>query len=269
MRWDREHQSGHVDDRRSQRSVRGPDANLVFLLLRLGARFGWPGVVAALLAIVGIVAVQSFLSAPQRVSVGGEAEDAAAFAGFVLDDVQSTFGSRVPGYRPATLVLYRDGTRTGCGWGDAATGPFYCPEDQQVYLDLSFFEELGARFGAPGDFAAAYVVAHEVGHHVQHLRGWDRGVRTRAGADSDSVHLELQADCLAGAWAASAAQRGLLEPGDLEEGLGAAAAVGDDRLQREARGRVTPDSFTHGTSAQRVAAFRKGFDGGLPACDRR
>lgn len=261
MRYDRDHHSRDVDDRRGQASIRGPDANLVFLLLRLGARFGWPGIVVAVLAVVGITAVQTFSSG----GGGGTVEGDPAFASFVFDDVQTTFAAVAPGYGRSRMVLYRGGTATGCGYGDAATGPFYCPADQQVYLDLSFFEELGTRFGAPGDFAAAYVIAHEVGHHLQHLAGVDRRVRDRTGADSDGVRLELQADCLAGVWAASAARRGLLEPGDLDEGLRAAAAVGDDALQRASRGRVVPDSFTHGTSAQRARAFRDGLEGGAPA----
>ena len=180
-------------------------------------------------------------------------------------------------YQPPRLVTFRGQTSTGCGYGQAAMGPFYCPADQRVYIDLAFFDELGRKFGAPGDFAAAYVIAHEVGHHVQHLTGATRQAQRMgaSGATSGSVRLELQADCYAGVWAADAnrrsqAERGvaLLEPGDVEEGLAAANAIGDDTLQRQTQGRVAPDSFTHGSSEQRVRWFRKGLQSGDPdACD--
>jgi predicted metalloprotease len=175
-------------------------------------------------------------------------------------------------YRKPGLVLFSDATRTACGTGQAAMGPFYCPGDEKVYIDLSFYRDLRERFRAPGDFAQAYVIAHEVGHHVQKLLGISAKVdalRGRVGEaefNRASVRLELQADCFAGVWANRA--RALLETGDLEEGLTAAAAIGDDRLQRESRGRVVPESFTHGTSAQRVKWFRAGFDTGrMKACD--
>jgi hypothetical protein len=175
-------------------------------------------------------------------------------------------------YQKPGLVLFSDATRTACGTGQAAMGPFYCPGDQKVYIDLSFYRDLRDRFRAPGDFAQAYVIAHEVGHHVQKLLGISakvdaiRGRVSEAEFNRASVRLELQADCFAGVWANRA--RNLLETGDLEEGLTAAAAIGDDRLQRESRGRVVPESFTHGTSAQRVKWFRAGFETGrLKACD--
>ena len=176
-------------------------------------------------------------------------------------------------YQDAKLVLFRDATATACGYGQAASGPFYCPGDQNVYIDLGFYDELASRFGAPGDFAQAYVLAHELGHHVQHLLGTEQQVRQLQRQRPDdanqlSVLLELQADCYAGAWGHRAAAQGLLEPGDVEEGLGAAAAVGDDRLQRAQTGTVSPDAFTHGTSEQRMSWFRRGFDTGNPdACD--
>jgi predicted metalloprotease len=157
--------------------------------------------------------------------------------------------------------------------GQAATGPFYCPADQKVYLDLSFFNELQKRLGAGGDFAQAYVLAHEIGHHVQTLTGTERQVRNLQQSRPDlandySVRMELQADCYAGVWGHSAAQRNVLDPGDVEEGMGAAAAIGDDRLQRMSGGRVAPERFTHGTSAQRVEWFRRGLESGRPqACD--
>lgn len=180
-------------------------------------------------------------------------------------------------YQAPSVEVFRGSTPTACGSGQAAMGPFYCPGDQNVYLDLAFFDELSSRFGAPGDFAAAYVIAHEVGHHVQNLTGATRQADRLGsrGQSSGSVRLELQADCYAGVWAFHAnqqniAQKGqpLLEPGDVEEGLTAANAIGDDTLQREAQGRVAPDSFTHGSSAQRVRWFRTGLQSGDPAvCD--
>jgi predicted metalloprotease len=199
------------------------------------------------------------------------------FVDAVGDDVQltwrDTFARSGDRYRYAEIVLYTGQTQTGCGLGSAETGPFYCPADQRVYLDGSFFRELEERFGAPGDFAEAYVIAHELGHHVQNLLGIEQQVeqesRSHPGdANELSVRLELQADCLAGVWARSANARGVLQPGDLEEGMRAAAAVGDDRLQRGATGRVDRESFTHGTSEQRVSWLRTGFQVGNPdGCD--
>jgi hypothetical protein len=171
-------------------------------------------------------------------------------------------------YTKPTLVLFTDAVRSACGEAGAAVGPFYCPGDQKLYLDLSFFNELQTRFRAPGDFAQAYVIAHEVGHHVQNLLGTMdrvdavRGRMSEAEANQLSVRLELQADFLAGVWAHYAQQKGILEAGDIEEALGAASAVGDDRLQREGQGYVMPDSFTHGTSEQRIRWFRKGLETG-------
>src|SRR5262249_24403941 len=180
----------------------------------------------------------------------------------------------LPGrYRHAKLVLFRDAVDSACGFAQAATGPFYCPGDQKVYIDLGFYDELRARFGAPGEFAQAYVLAHEIGHHVQHLLNIDRQVRqmeqTRPERAHDlSVRMELQADCLAGVWGHSTAQRNLLEQGDVESALNAAAAIADDRIQRMAGGRVHPESFTHGSSAQRVEWFKRGLQAGEPnGCD--
>jgi len=165
-------------------------------------------------------------------------------------------------------VLFRDLTSSGCGTAEAATGPFYCPADEKVYIDLGFYDELQRRFGAPGQFAQAYVLAHELGHHVQNLLGIERKVRNLQGQNPGarnelSVRTELQADCFAGVWAHSPPQRNLLEAGDVQSALGAAAAVGDDRLQRMTRGTVSPDSFTHGTSAQRMDWFQRGMSGGM------
>jgi uncharacterized protein len=196
------------------------------------------------------------------------------FAKDVLNDVQKTW-SQILGreYKPTTLVLFTDETASGCGFAQAATGPFYCPSDQKVYLDLAFYDELRRRFGAPGEFAQAYVLAHEVGHHVQDLLGIERQVRNAQqqnprNANELSVRLELQADCLAGVWGHSTQERHLLDPGDVESGLAAAAAIGDDRLQKQASGRVSPESFTHGTSAQRVEWLRRGLtEGTVESCD--
>lgn len=200
------------------------------------------------------------------------------FVSFVLDTTQAFWRADLAReareYREAKLVLFRDVTPTACGTGESATGPFYCPGDGKVYIDLAFFDELRQRFKAPGDFAQAYVLAHEIGHHVQNLLGTSREVhraQQRAGereANALSVRLELQADCYAGMWGASAARAGILEAGDAEEGLAAAAAVGDDRLQRMATGRVSPESWTHGSSEQRMEWFTRGFRGAdRSACD--
>ena len=177
-------------------------------------------------------------------------------------------------YQKPALVLFSDATQSACGLGQAAMGPFYCPGDQKVYIDLSFFRDLDERFGAPGDFAQAYVVAHEVGHHIQTLTGLSEKVnaaRQRGGevqANQLSVRQELQADCYAGVWGNHAAASGLLEAGDAEEGLRAAAAIGDDRLQKQSQGRVVPESFTHGSSEQRVLWLRRGLESGqLDACN--
>jgi predicted metalloprotease len=191
------------------------------------------------------------------------------FVSFVLDDAQQTWGRLLGArYREAKLVLFRDAVRSACGTAPAAVGPFYCPSDEKVYIDFSFFDELSRRFGAPGDFAQAYVLAHEIGHHVQNVLGFQRAAGGAARTNEASVRLELQADCLAGVWGHSTAQRKILEGGDVEEGLNAASAIGDDRLQRMSRSEVNPDTFTHGTSAQRVYWFRRGLEQGtIGACD--
>jgi len=196
----------------------------------------------------------------------------------VLKDTEDTwttiFRSNGSRYEEPTLVLFSGATNTACGLGQSAMGPFYCPGDRKVYLDTSFFEELDQRFGAPGDFAQAYVIAHEIGHHVQNLLGVSDRVSSarqrggRAEANALSVRLELQADCYAGVWGYYAAQRDLLQPGDAEEGLRAAAAIGDDRLQRQTQGRVVPESFTHGSSEQRVSWLKRGLESGqIQSCD--
>jgi uncharacterized protein len=199
------------------------------------------------------------------------------FVSFVLDDAQGfwkqEFAAAGKPYQRAKLVLFRGQVNSGCGLASSATGPFYCPLDQRVYIDLGFFNELNRRFQAPGDFAQAYVLAHEIGHHVQQQLGIEQSVRQQSqqspgDANDLSVGLELQADCLAGVWARSTYDRGILESGDLQEGLTAAAAVGDDRIQQQTQGRIDPESFTHGTSEQRAHWLQVGFDSGkLEACD--
>jgi hypothetical protein len=215
-------------------------------------------------------------SAPPRKASPAE-EQAADFMSFVLDDVQNTWAREFTRlgreYERAKLVLFTDAVRSGCGAADAAAGPFYCPEDRKVYIDLSFYRDLKNRFGAPGDFAQAYVLAHEIGHHVQHLLGLTDQVRQGQQARPERaaallVRLELQADCLAGIWARSTSERRLLEEGDVEEALGAASAVGDDRIQKQAGGRVTPETWTHGSARQRSGWFRRGLESGrIQDCD--
>jgi predicted metalloprotease len=197
----------------------------------------------------------------------------AVFASKILADTEDTWtqilGRQGVTYQKPILVLFSNSTESPCGLGSAASGPFYCPDDRRVYLDLSFFHELADRFGAPGDFAQAYVIAHEVGHHVQNLLGLLSSAAglSRTGANAISVKQELQADCLAGVWGHSAAGRGLLDPGDAQAGMAAASAVGDDHLQKMAGGHVSPESFTHGSSADRMASLKRGLDGGeLASC---
>lgn len=190
-----------------------------------------------------------------------------------FNDAQRVWGLSVKGYRPARLVLFWDETRSGCGEAAAAMGPFYCPADEKVYIDLGFYRELATRFGASGDFAQAYVIAHELGHHLQNLLGIEPKVRAAqqrqpSRRNALSVRMELQADCLAGVWGRTTQDRHLLDPGEVEQGLAAAAAVGDDRIQKAATGAVHPESFTHGTAEQRTRWFRRGLESGrLADCD--
>jgi hypothetical protein len=217
-------------------------------------------------------------SGPAATSGVSDDDPQKQFVSVILKDTEDTWPEllRQHGatYRDPALVLFTGATQSGCGVGQAEMGPFYCPNDQKVYLDLSFFRELDERFGAPGDFARAYVVAHEIGHHVQTLTGVTQeadSLRQQGSsrqANAVSVRVELQADCYAGVWGHYAAQHGLVEPGDAEAGLRAAAAIGDDRLQQATLGRVVPESFTHGSSEQRVEWLRRGLDSGrMEACD--
>ncbi|MBS0551279.1 MAG: neutral zinc metallopeptidase [Proteobacteria bacterium] len=279
MRFDNGRESDNIEDRRGDGG---------------GMRFGGGGKIGIGTVVLALVAwyfgldpsvvlnTASVVQAPpvQQAQPRSRAEDEMAhFTSMVLADTEDTWGEifRSAGrqYQQPRLVLYTGATQSGCGVGQAAMGPFYCPADAKVYLDLSFFNELGTRFGAPGDFAQAYVIAHEVGHHVQNLLGISEKVQQARQRVSEresnglSVRLELQADCLAGVWANHADRsRKVLEAGDIEEGLAAASATGDDRLQKQARGYAVPDSFTHGTSAQRARWFREGLQQGtLRACD--
>ena len=217
-------------------------------------------------------------SAPtSEFSTTPEEERLVDFVSFVLDDAQDVWTKTLPGYgvdyRDARLVLFRDVVSSACGRAGSATGPFYCPGDEKIYIDLGFYRELQDRFGAAGDFAQAYVLAHEIGHHIQNIIGVEREVRraqrsSPADANALSVRMELQADCLAGIWGHSTARRDILEAGDVEEGLNAAAAIGDDRIQRMSGRHVNPDGFTHGSSEQRVEWFRRGLEtGDINACD--
>jgi predicted metalloprotease len=279
MRWTPGGESQDVEDRRDES---GGGGGFQFG----GMHIGIGG--AIVLLILSLIFKQNFFallgggsagSGPAAVSAPDPARDSAEkplvqFVSFVLDDTQNTWTQLLPQqagkpYHHAKLVLFRDYTQSGCGGAESATGPFYCPADEKVYIDLGFYDELKRRFGAPGEFAQAYVLAHEIGHHVQNILGIERRVQGNSrGQDSASVRLELQADCFAGVWAHSTQQRGLLEKWDVESALGAAAAVGDDRLQKMATGHVNPDSFTHGSSDQRMSWFNKGLDSGsISSCD--
>lgn len=283
MKWTRGGRSADLEDRRGGGGGYGGG--------RPGMKLGIGGFL--LLAVLSLVFKKDLFSLVGAGGMGPTAdvsagapgaavddpreEELVEFVSFVLDDAQATWTKILPAvggeYSRAKLVLFRDGVDSACGYAGSSTGPFYCPGDQKVYIDLGFYQELKDRFGAPGDFAQAYVIAHELGHHVQHLIGVDQAVRQRQAADprnenAYSVAMELQADCFAGVWGHETAQRGILERGDVEEGLNAAAAIGDDRMQRAAGRRVTPDAFTHGSSEQRVAWFRKGLESGdIKACD--
>jgi predicted metalloprotease len=283
MRLDDDGDRSDVEDRRGDSPMLGG------ALGGSGVRLGLGGTVVVLILSVvlkqdlfsmlgsGPAAVQAPRPAPSAAQVqrrtAGEADlEKIAVASF--NDTQRTWERSLAGrYRHAKLVLFWDATRSGCGAAESAMGPFYCPADQRVYIDLGFYRELATRFGAPGAFAQAYVIAHEVGHHVQDVLGIERKVREAQrqnprARNALSVRMELQADCFAGVWGHAARERGLLDAGDLEAGLGAAAAVGDDRLQKAATGRVVPESFTHGSSAQRAEWFRRGFESGDPkSCD--
>jgi uncharacterized protein len=275
MEWEGGRRSGNIEDRRGL----GP----------VGIAGG--GIGAVVLAAIGyfvfgidprttMEATQGLQRPAAQEGTRGEVSDR---EGQFIDVIEASnqdvwtpiFRNEGVDYRPPeAIVLYKQATGTGCGTGQSAMGPFYCPADQKVYLDLSFWQELESRFGARGEFARAYVVSHEIGHHVQHLLGADQQARRLGarGEESGSVRLELQADCYAGVWAAHAGEASggkiVINRADIEDGLGAAAAVGDDTIQKQTQGQVVPDSFTHGSSAQRMRWFTRGYDQGDPsACD--
>ena len=281
MKWTPEGESQDIEDRRDEGGSGGGGFQFGGMHIGLGG--------AIILLVLSLLFKQNFFA---LIGGGGatpvatrpnpaktEAErPLVQFISFVLDDTQKTWEQVFPRqtgkqYRHAKLVLFRNYTRSGCGAAESATGPFYCPEDEKVYIDLAFYDELKQRFGAPGEFAQAYVLAHEVGHHVQKLAGIEAKVRqlqeqNPRRQNALSVRMELQADCLAGVWAHTTQERGLLESGDVESALGAAAAVGDDRLQKMATGHVSLETFTHGSSQQRMSWFRKGLDNGsIAACN--
>ena len=280
MRWTPGSRSDDVEDRRGATSGgRGGGG----LKLGLGGM-----VVVGLLSLVlqrnlfsDLSQVTGGASQPASPQAAGpadpEEEKLKDFVTFVLNDVQdwwkTDFASRGATYPRAKLVLFSGEVRSACGAAEAATGPFYCPGDHKAYIDLSFYRDLKARFGAPGDFAQAYVIAHELGHHLQNVLQIEPRVRREqranpAQANALSVRMELQADCFAGIWAKSTQQRKLLEEGDADEAFNCAAAIGDDRLQKQGRGRVTPETFTHGSSEQRIRWFKRGFETGtIDSCD--
>jgi predicted metalloprotease len=273
MRWTPGGRSTNLEDRRGSRGMGMPlGIGGTLIALVLGLIFG-PDVISNT-NIDPATQTSGGALAPED---SAREEPTVQFVSFVLDDAQRTWQRILPAagtdYQPARLVLFRDAVRSGCGAAQSAMGPFYCPLDERVYIDLGFYDELRSRFGAPGDFAQAYVLAHEIGHHVQHLLGTDARVRRAQQsnprlANALSVAMELQADCYAGIWAHSTEERQLLETGDVEEGLGAAAAVGDDRIQGRTMGEVNAESFTHGTSQQRASWFMRGFRSGeLESCD--
>ena len=277
MRWSDLRRSDNVEDRRGM-SVGGAGLKLggggLLLILVLSVLTGTNPL--DLLSSLEDASPPAVSSGPERKPPADDPQ--ADFIRAVLGDIEDTWGKLFDQgggtYEAPRLVLFNGAVDSACGQASSAVGPFYCPPDRKVYLDLQFFRELSDRFGAPGDFARAYVVAHEVGHHVQNLLGTsDRVQRQRsrmdqAAANALSVRLELQADCYAGVWGYYAARRNILEPGDVESALAAASAIGDDRLQKQAQGYVVPESFTHGSSAQRVRWFRAGLESGdVRRCD--
>lgn len=289
MRLDDEKESSNYEIQRGGRGGfggGGGGGNLIAMLLpMIGSRFGCGGIVIALAVLAflnfsgsGLLTGDSPSPATEQGAPAGQNDEVTEVQSFSLKVLNTTervwdeiFRENGRQYQPAVLSFYAQSGRSGCGAAQSAMGPFYCPLDKKIYLDTDFFRELQQRFGAPGDFAQAYVIGHEVAHHVQHLEGRLEEVNQaqrqlgEAQANALQVRIELQADCYAGVWAR---RTGLMEPGDLEEGLRAAAAIGDDTLQKEAGQRPVPDSFTHGTSAQRAAWLRRGYESGDPAqCD--
>lgn len=280
MRWQGRRESDNVEDRRNDsgspisgggRNIRIPSGKGGIILLIVVVVAGYYGV-----DLTGFLTGEpvSQQSSQQR-TVSPQDNEAAKFTSVILATTEDTwtqqFEKMGKSYQVPKLVMYRGATRTGCGTGQSVMGPFYCPADTTVYIDLSFYDDMKEKLGADGDFAQGYVIAHEVGHHVQKLLGIEPKVRQMQQNASESqvnqlsVRMELQADCFAGVWGHAMQQQGVLEPGDLEEALNAAQAIGDDRLQQQSQGRVVPDSFTHGTSQQRYTWLKRGLDSGDPA----
>lgn len=286
MKWKGKRQSSNVEDRRGQSGpgMGGRGFNPMLIIPLIKFLFSKTGLI-----IVGVVLVISFLTGNNPLSFLGqffsggnnpteasapykstrEEEELAQFSGTILANTEDVWNGLLNNYREPTLVLFTGSVASACGSASSATGPFYCPGDEKLYLDLSFFRDMERKLNAPGDFAQAYVIAHEVGHHIQKITGISdevqrlRGELTETEYNKYSVRLELQADFLAGVWAHHSQQMSqMMEAGDLEEALNAAYAIGDDRLQKQSSGRVVPDSFTHGTSEQRLRWFKKGFETG-------
>lgn len=277
MRWQGGRRGGNIEDRRGMGGVGIAGGGIGALVLAAIGYFVFgidPQTTQQITSQLGGV------GSAEQGTQGSPEDQAGAFVDVIGTNVDDVWMTKLQGYQPPTVILYEQGTSTGCGFGQSAMGPFYCPADQQVYLDLSFWRQMETQLGASAaDFARAYVIAHEYGHHVQTLTGASDQVRRaqqraagQAEANRYSVALELQADCYAGVWAANAAAVSngavALEAGDLEEGLRTAAAIGDDTLQRRQGGRVVPEGFTHGSSAQRIEWLRRGYQSGDPAaCD--
>lgn len=278
MRWQGRRESDNVEDRRNQPGgpmmggggfrLPGGKGGIVLLIIVMVA--GYYGVDLTSLLTGG----QPLTQQTQTRSISPDEDEAAKFTSVILATTEDTWGQLFEqmghSYQQPKLVMYRGATRTGCGTGQSVMGPFYCPADSTVYIDLSFYDEMKSKLGADGDFAQGYVIAHEVGHHVQKLLGIEPKVRqmqqnaSQTEVNHLSVRMELQADCFAGVWGHNMQQQGVLETGDIQEALNAAQAIGDDRLQQQSQGRVVPDSFTHGTSEQRYSWFKRGFDSGDP-----
>lgn len=285
MRLDDREESANVEDRRGNRSpggygrrpmIGGKGGILLFVVVLVAGYYGID--LSPLLTGGGAMVGTESPGATTTYAPTAEDQELGHFTSVILKTTEDAwtdvFQKMGRTYRPPRLVMYSGVTETACGYGESATGPFYCPDDQSVYIDLSFYRDMKTRMGGGGDFAQGYVIAHEVGHHVQQLLGTGEQVRqlqsrsSRSDVNRLSVMLELQADCYAGVWGKTMQEQGILEAGDLEEALRTAQAIGDDRLQKQSMGRVVPDSFTHGTSQQRYYWFKRGFDSGdINMCD--
>ena len=281
MRWQGRRESNNIEDRRDESGgpvIQGPGFRLPggkggIILLVIVIFASYYGV-----DLTGLITGEPVNNSSQQRAINPQEDEAAKFTSVIFATTEDTWGQLFEKmgrhYQQPKLVMYRNRITTGCGTGQSVMGPFYCPADSKVYIDLSFYDDMKHKLGANGDFAQGYVIAHEVGHHVQKLLGTEAKVRqlqqnaTQTEANALSVRLELQADCYAGVWGHSMEQQGVLDAGDLEEALNAATAMGDDRLQKRSQGLVIPNTFTHGTSEQRYNWFKRGMDSGEPAqCD--